>query len=193
MGGDYFGNAGTFLISTVFGLYILLVLLRFLFQLVRADFYNPISQAVVKLTNPTLRPLRRVIKGVAGIDVASVVLLLVLKLVELSLVAAIQGIGMGFIGLFVLALAALLQMTLHIFLFAVLIQVILSWVAPHAYNPVSSLLLSLTEPLLRPARRLIPAIGGLDFSPIVVLVVLQLSSMLIIAPLRDLGATLAMA
>ncbi|MGH8594229.1 MAG: YggT family protein [Gammaproteobacteria bacterium] len=193
MGGDYFGNAGTFLISTVFGLYILLVLLRFLFQLVRADFYNPISQAVVKLTNPALRPLRRVIKGVAGIDVASVVLLLVLKVAELSLVAALQGIGMGFIGLFVLALAALLQMTLHIFLFAVLIQVILSWVAPHAYNPVSSLLLSLTEPLLRPARRLIPAIGGLDFSPIVVLVVLQLSSMLIIAPLRDLGATLAMA
>ncbi len=193
MGGDYFGNAGTFLISTVFGLYILLVLLRFLFQLVRADFYNPISQAVVKLTNPALRPLRRVIKGVAGIDVASVVLLLVLKVAELSLVAALQGIGMGFSGLFVLALAALLQMTLHIFLFAVLIQVILSWVAPHAYNPVSSLLLSLTEPLLRPARRLIPAIGGLDFSPIVVLVVLQLSSMLIIAPLRDLGATLAMA
>ncbi len=193
MSGDYFGNAGTFLISTVFGLYILLVLLRFLFQLVRADFYNPISQAVVKLTNPVLRPLRRAIKGVAGIDVASVVLLLVLKVAELSLVAALQGIGMGFIGLFVLALAALLQMTLHVFLFAVLIQVILSWVAPHAYNPVSSLLLSLTEPLLRPARRLIPAIGGLDFSPIVVLVVLQLSSMLIIAPLRDLGATLAMA
>ncbi len=193
MGGDYFGNAGTFLISTVFGLYILLVLLRFLFQLVRADFYNPISQAVVKLTNPALRPLRRVIKGVAGIDVASVVLLLVLKVTELSLVAALQGIGMGFIGLFVLALAALLQMTLHVFLFAVLIQVILSWVAPRAYNPASSLLLSLTEPLLRPARRLIPALGGLDFSPIVVLVVLQLSSMLIIAPLRDLGATLAMA
>ncbi|MGH8657782.1 MAG: YggT family protein [Gammaproteobacteria bacterium] len=193
MSGDYFGNAGTFLISTVFGLYILLVLLRFLFQLVRADFYNPISQAVVKLTNPALRPLRRVIKGVAGIDVASVVLLLMLKVAELSLVAALQGVGMGFIGLFVLAVAALLQMTLHVFLFAVLIQVILSWVAPHAHNPASSLLLSLTDPLLRPARRLIPAIGGLDFSPIVVLVVLQLSSMLIIAPLRDLGASLAMA
>ncbi|MGH8579441.1 MAG: YggT family protein [Gammaproteobacteria bacterium] len=193
MSGNYLGNAGTFLISTVFGLYILLVLLRFLFQMVRADFYNPISQAVVKLTNPALRPLRRVIKGVAGIDVASVVLLLVLKVAELTLVAALQGVGMGFIGLFVLAVAALLQMTLHVFLFAVLIQVILSWVAPHSYNPASSLLLSLTEPLLRPARRLIPAIGGLDFSPVVVLVVLQLSSMLIIAPLRDLGATLAMA
>lgn len=193
MGGNYFGNAGTFLVSTVFGLYILLVLLRFLFQLVRADFYNPISQAVVKATNPPLRPLRRVIKGVGGIDMASVLLMVVLKMIELSLVGAIQGVEMSVIGLLVLTLAALLQLTLHVFLFAVLIQVILSWVAPHAYNPVSSLLLSLTEPLLRPARRLIPTVGGLDFSPILVLIALQLTSMLIIAPLRDLGATLAMA
>lgn len=193
MGGNYFGDAGIFLVRTLFELYILLVLLRLLFQLVRADFYNPIAQAVVKATNPLLRPLRRVIKGVGGIDMASVLLMLVLKILELSVMATIQGVGMSFIGVVVLALAGLLQLTLHVFLFAILIQVILSWVAPQAYNPVSSLLLSLTEPLLRPARRLIPTVGGLDFSPIVVLIALQLGSMLIVAPLSDLGATLAQA
>lgn len=193
MSGPYITDAGTFLVSTFFGLYILAVLLRFLFQLVRADFYNPISQFLVKITNPPLRPLRSWVPGIGGVDLPSVVLMLGLKMLEMWLVALIGGYATGFGGLLVLAIAGLLQLVLHVFLFAILIQVILSWFAPGSYNYMTSLLHSLTEPLLHPARRLLPPIAGLDLSPLVVLIILQLLSMLLIAPLRDLGSALLLA
>jgi len=183
----YVGNATTFLIHTLFGLYILVVMLRFLLQLVRADFYNPLSQFVVKATNPPLVPLRRMIPGLAGVDVATIVLMIALQLVELWLIHSVLGYPTGFGGLLVLSVAELLQLTAHVFLFSILIQVILSWVNPGLHNPVTSLLRSLNEPLLAPARRLIPPMSGLDLSPIVVLVALQLVSMLLIAPVRDVG------
>ncbi len=190
MGTQYFSNAGTFLIQTVFGLYILAVMLRFLFQLTRADFYNPVSQFIVKITNPPLRPLRRFVPGIAGVDVPSIVLMLILKLLELLLIITVSGVAPGISGLLVLALADLCHLALQVFLFAIIIQVIISWVAPHAYNPLASLLYSLTEPVLRPARRVLGSVGGLDLSPLIALIALQLISMLLIAPLKDLGLAL---
>lgn len=188
---DYFGQAGVFLVETVFWLYILAVLLRFLLQLVRADFFNPISQALVVITNPALRPLRRIIPGLWGIDIASIVLLLVLEIVKLLLLRWMLGLPAGAAGLFVLAVAELLQLTIGVFLFTVFVRVLLSWIAPHSYNPVSLLLISLTEPVMRPARRLIPPISGLDLSPIVVFIVLYLALILLVQPLMDLGRLLA--
>ncbi len=188
--GGYFGNAAVFLIQTVFGLYILAVLLRFLLQWVRADFYNPVSQFLVKMTTPLLRPLRRVIPGFGGIDFASVVLMLALQLIELVLVIQLLGQPLSVGGLMVLAVAGLLSLLIKIFLFSILIQVILSWVRPGDHSPVSLLLYQLNEPLLAPARRIIPAISGLDLSPVLVLVLLQLSLMLLVAPLQDFGMLL---
>lgn len=188
--GGYFGNAAVFLIQTVFGLYILAVLLRFLLQWVRADFYNPVSQFLVKMTTPLLRPLRRVIPGFGGIDFASVVLMLALQLIELVLVTQLLGQPLSVGGLMVLAVAGLLSLLIKIFLFSILIQVILSWVRPGDHSPVSLLLYQLNEPLLAPARRIIPAISGLDLSPVLVLVLLQLSLMLLVAPLQDFGMLL---
>jgi YggT family protein len=188
----YFGHAGSFLIDTLIGLYILAVLLRLLFQIVRADFYNPISQFLVRVTNPLVLPLRRVIPGFAGIDWASVILVVVLQLVKLYLLLLIGGIAAHPAGVVVLAFAQLLQLTVYVFLVAILIRVILSWVNPYGDNPVNDLLISVTEPLMRPARQIIPPIGGLDLSPIAVLILLQLTLMLIVQPLMDVGQSLAL-
>ena len=187
MGGGYFGNAGVFLINTVFGTYILIVMLRFLLQLVRGDFYNPVSQFLVKATSPVLVPLRRVIPGLFGIDFASVLLLLVLQISQIVLVGLIKGYAFQPLGLVVMSIAELASLTLNIFFFSILIQVILSWVNPGSYNPITALLYGLNEPLLRPARRLIPPVSGFDFSPLVVGVALKLVEMTLIAWLVNTG------
>lgn len=184
MGEGYLTNPAVFLVDVVFGLYILAVMLRFLLQLCRADFYNPLAQALVKITNPPLKPLRRFIPGLAGIDLASLLLMLVLQTLALFVVTLITGAQPGLLTLVVLALAELTNLLLNVFLFAILIQVILSWLNPGAYNPALSMLYSLTEPVLRPARRFIPPIAGLDLSPMVVMVGLQLVKMLLIPPIE---------
>ena len=182
---SYFGNAGQFLVQTVFGMYILIVMLRFLLQVVRADFYNPVSQFIVKATRPLLNPLRRVVPGLAGIDMSAVVLMLVLKLIEVKLLLSFQGYGGALPGVLLLSIAELASLAIDVFFYAVIIQVVISWVNPGLYNPVTSLLYSLTEPLLAPARRLLPPMGGFDLSPIIVIIALRLGSMLLIAPLSD--------
>jgi YggT family protein len=186
----YLGQAAVFLVETVFGIYILMVLLRLLFQLVRADFYNPFSQFLVRLTNPPLLPLRRIVPGLGGIDVASIILLLALQVLKLFLVVLINGYAATPIGMVVLSLAQLLELTVWVFLIAIFVRIILSWIAPHSHHPMTALLISLTEPLMRPARRLLPPISGLDLSPIIVLILLQLTLMLVVQPLTDLGVAL---
>lgn len=187
----YFSQAGVYLVQVVFGFYTLLVLLRFLFQLVRADFYNPISQFIVAFTNPPLKLLRRFIPGFFGIDFAAVVLLFALKMLEVYLFGWLQGIAPKPIGLLVLATARLLELAVWVFIISIFIRVILSWVNPYGTrNPIGDLLYSLTEPMLAPARRLIPNIGGLDISPIAVFILLQLTLILIVNPLEDVGLSL---
>lgn len=191
MGGGYLSNAGTFLVETLFGLYLLALLLRLLLQQVRADFYNPLSQFLVKVTNPPLRPLRRFIPGLGGVDMASIVLLLLLKAIELILVGLLRGYPTpNFLGLFALASAELVSLTVYVFLIAIFIQAILSWINPGGYNPAVSLLHQLTEPLLRPARRYIPPISGLDLSPMAVIIGLYLVILLLVQPLQALGWSL---
>jgi len=187
MGGSYAGTAGIFLIQTLFGLYTAAVMLRFLLALVRADFYNPVSQFLVKITNPPLLPLRRVIPAMMGIDMAAVVLMFALGAAKLLLIAAIQGFGIHPLGLLVLTVAELLSLLINIYFFTILIQVVLSWVSPGSYNPAVALLYSLNEPILGRARRLLPPISGFDLSPILVLIAMQLLEILLVAPIRDLG------
>lgn len=183
----YLSNPLEFLIQTLFGLYILAVMLRFLLQSVKADFYNPVSQFLVKITNPPLRPLRRFIPGLAGVDLSSVVLMIALQMLALLLVFAVRGASPGFGSLLFLSIAELVSLLLNVFLVTIFVQVILSWVSPGQYNPVISLLYSLNYPLLGPAQRLIPPIGGIDLSPIVVIIGIQLAKMLILPPLYSLA------
>lgn len=191
MGNAYVSNAGVFLIQTFFGLVLLVIMLRLLMQLVRADFYNPVSQFIVKVTNPLLVPVRRVVPGIAGIDMASVLLLLVVQCLELFLITLVVGASIQPVGLLVLAASELLGLLLKIYLFGILIQVVLSWVNPGAYNPVSSLLYQINAPLLRPAQRLLPPIHGFDLSPMLVIVGLQLISMLVLDPLSHYARSMA--
>jgi YggT family protein len=184
MSSSYLTNPLVFLIQTLFGLYILAVLLRFLLQTVRADFYNPISQFLVKATNPPLKILRRFIPGFGGIDVASLVLAWALQALELLLVITISGHAVSILGPIIWAIPELVELVINIFLFAVLIQVILSWVNPGSYNPANALLYSLTGPVMRPAQKLLPPMGGLDLSPMLVMIGLVLLKMLLLPPLR---------
>lgn len=190
MGGNYFTSPLAFLVSTLFSLYILAVMLRFLLQLTRADFYNPLSQFIVKITAPVLRPMRRVIPGWGGLDVAALVLMLVLQMLSVWLVFLLSGHAIGPLALLVVAVAQLVDLTFNVFIFAILIQAILSWITPGTYNPVTSVLFSLTEPLLRPVRRRMPPIAGFDLSPLVVILGLQVLRMLILPLFGLLGAPL---
>ncbi len=184
MSGSYLTNPTVFLIQTLFGLYILVVAIRFLLQWLRADFYNPLSQFVVKLTSPVLRPLRRLIPGYGGLDLAALVLAWLLKSIELALLTLVVGVNASLFGALVWSIPALVELFINIFLFAILIRVILSWVNPDPYNPAITLLSRLTDPIMRPAQRLIQPIGGIDLSPILVIMGLVLLEMLLVPPLK---------
>lgn len=191
MTNPYLSNATVYLLETAFTIYILMILLRFLLQLTRADFYNPISQFLVKATNPPLIPLRRIIPGIKGLDLAAIVLMVLLQVLALYLMHLSIGRGITPGGLIVLSAADLLSLLLNLYLITILIQVILSWVNPSAHNPVISLLHSINEPLVGRARRMLPSTGGIDFSPLLILIVIQLAKILMLAPIRDVGMRLA--
>ncbi|MCZ6805015.1 MAG: YggT family protein [Proteobacteria bacterium] len=192
MGGNYLIQAALYLIEIFFGLYILAVLLRYLLARVSADFYNPLSQFIVKVTNPPLKPLRRFIPGYFGIDWPSIVLLFFVQGCEIIIIALVaSGRIPAPMGLFVLTFAHLLQTVVYVYMFIIIIQIVISWVNPGAYNPITVIMYKLSEPVLKPARRLIPPAGGFDWSPMVVLIIINLMMILMVSPLMDLGRRLA--
>lgn len=176
-----------FLITTLIELYLLAVLLRFLLALSRANARNPVSEFLITVTTPTLRPLRRVIPGWGGVDVASLVLMLALQLVALGFSVWLRGVSAGPGMLALLAVEELVGLTFNVFIFGILIQAVLSWVNPGVYNPVSELLDSLTRPVLRPVRNLLPVISGIDLSPLFAIIGLQVLKMLVVPALHQLA------
>jgi YggT family protein len=157
----------SYLLQTVLSLLLLLMLLRLLLQQTKADFYNPISQFVVKVTNPLLSPLRKVAPGLAG----AVVLLLLVQMLSIVAILLLGGYSLpNPVILLVWALIGLLGLLVNFYLFAILAMIILSWIAPGSGNPAVSLLYQLTEPVMAPFRRLLPSMGGLDLSPIIVII-----------------------
>jgi YggT family protein len=143
----------------------------------------------VKLTTPVLRPLRRVIPGLWGLDVASIALAWALTAVELGLLAAILGIGASPLAPLVWAVPELLALVLNVFLFAVIAQALLSWVNPDPYSPAAVVLRDLTRPVLRPLGRIIPPLGGFDLTPMVAAVALVLAKMLLVTPLARIAGS----
>ncbi len=163
-------------------------LLRFFMQLTRTSFRNQFAAAVVQVTNPLVMPLRKVIPGLKGLDLASLVAAAIVQIVVLLILYMIQT-GGGIPGVthtLVESFFSLLNLVFSIYVMTIFLRVILSWVNPDPRNPVVSMLYSLTEPVLAPARRIIPALGGLDLSPLVVLVLLQALQILINNDLRPL-------
>ena len=169
-------NPFAFLVDILFYLYTLVLMLRLLLQWVKADFYNPASQFIVKVTNPLVIPLRRIIPGYGGIDFATLVLVLAITALKLVLVLMVSGAPLGSlspVGLILQTLLDTVDLVLNIFLFAIIVQAILSWVNPDPYNPMVGLLNSLTWPVLKHFRRLLPPIGGFDISPIFAIIVIM--------------------
>ena len=180
MNNGYLTNPLEFLISTLFSLYILAVMLRFILGAVRADFYNPVSQFLVRITNPLLVPMRRIIPSYRQYDTSALLLMLLLQLVSLVIVIMLRGVSVSFITLLLAAIGELVTLVFNIFIFAIVIQVILSWVNPGTYNPVNALLYSITRPVMGPIQRLIPPVSGIDLSPLVALIGLQVLKMLVL-------------
>lgn len=160
-----------------------LVLLRFLLQLLKVNFGNPLIEPIVKLTQSPLAWLRRFVPGLFGVDLSALVLLVILGMIKLTLLAALDGHSLGSVGLLIKSIAQILSMTLWVFTIALIAQAVLSWFASSAYHPVMGLLQDLTAPLLRPIKRMLPVAGGLDFSPIIALIGLSFIRRLIIDPL----------
>lgn len=154
-----------YLIETFGTLFIGIVLIRFLLQLVRADFYNPISQSIAKLTNPLLLPMRKVIPGLFGIDLASLILALLLQVLVAELLAFV--LWQTFVNPLIVALwgaLGLAQMLTYVALICILVLVVSSFVAPYTQNPFVVLAKQIVEPIIRPIQKFIPPMGGLDFS-----------------------------
>ena len=174
-----------YIIQTLGSLYLLIVLLRFILQLVRADFYNPLSQFIVKATQPLLTPLRRIIPGFAGLDLASLILAILVQLLLMIVTLTLMGINVGGVipQLLVWSVIGVTSLFLKVFFFALIISVILSWVAPGSYNPGAQLVSQICEPLLAPFRKLLPNLGGLDISPIFAFIAINLIDRFVIGAL----------
>ncbi|MDT8399883.1 MAG: YggT family protein [Pseudomonadales bacterium] len=176
------GQALILLINTVGGIFLLAVLLRFLLQATGADFYNPVSQAIVKLTSSSLRPLRRIIPGFRGLDFAALVLALLVNTLASALMVFAAGFALPDLGTLISwAFVGILAFILNIYFYGLLISIIASWIAPYSGNPILMLVQQLMEPLQSLFRRVIPPMGGLDFSPIFIFLGIQMLEIIFIA------------
>lgn len=184
-------NASIFLIQIISQFYVSLILLRFLMQWVRADFYNPLAQFIVQATNPLLRPLRRIVPSLLGLDVASVLLALVLQILSLILIMGLQGqlAMMPWGTLIPLASLSLILLILHLYLVAAFLLFVVSWLAPYNNMPLTILVYQLTEPLASRIQRYIPPFHGVDFSLAFLCIGIYLIKILFIMPLMAMLVT----
>ena len=187
---DPLEQALIFILQVPFNVLIVVVMFRLMLQYTKADFYNPISQFTVKLTSPILVPMRRVIPSIGSIDTASFVLLFILQLVLLILVTAIKGVSVGTLLMLVSTLASLVDLMLTVYWFAILVVIIASWLSPGNYNPILSVLASVTQPILKPFRR-VPPIAGMDFSPMLAMMAIIVTQILLIPLIMSLAGPIS--
>ncbi|MDM7481722.1 MAG: YggT family protein [Halomonas sp.] len=183
--GSQLGSAGLMLVNTLINIYLFLLMLRFLLQASRADYYNPLSQSVVKITQPVVGLFQGVLGPVAGrFDLATLAAGFVLKVVSIVAIFMVIGLGMPPIpGLLIAGVAALANAILKIYFFAMIVMIILSWVAPNASHPGALLVMQLVEPIMAPVRKVIPPLGMIDLSPIVVFIAINLVDGLVVGAL----------
>jgi len=174
-----------FIINTVVQLYLFVMLLRFWLPFLRADFRNPIAQGVLRLTSPLIVPVRRIIPPVGRLDTATVIVAFAIQCLTIFVILSISGVSSPFAPIAVTSLIDLALLSLNLFKFAIFIYVILSWVAPGTYNPVTAFIGMIVQPVLRPVRGLIPSLGMLDLSALIALIALQATT-IFVATLRPL-------
>jgi YggT family protein len=165
-------SALVFIVNALTSLYLLVLLLRFWLPWLRADFRNPLAQGILKLTSPVIIPLRRVVPSFGRLDTATVLLAVVVQYLAILLILLITGSSANFSVIATTAIVKLALLSVNLFMFAIFVRIVLSWISPGQFNPATAIIATLTEPLLRPVRRLIPAIGGFDISPVFVIIAL---------------------
>lgn len=174
------------LINSLGGLFIFAVLLRFLLQATKADFYNPVSQTVVKLTSPLLNPLRKIIPGYKGFDFAALILAFLVSTLASVILIIAGGYDLPNIGTIAAwAFVGLIDFVLNIYFYGLLISIIASWIAPYNGNPVLLLIQQLLEPIMKKVHKVLPPMGGLDFSPIFVFLGIQAIEILLVQGLAQ--------
>lgn len=189
---SFFIHAFEFLLRSLFDLAIFSFMSRLILQLVRADFYNPLSQLVLKVTNPILTPLRRYIPSIGKIDTACILIIMLISLLKVTSIFLIQFHKLPHInGLLLWAVGDVITAFLYFFFFALLAHILMRWVNPGQPQSLNALLEQITAPLMRPVRRFLKPIGGYDLTPLPVLISLQLLIMIIATPLTHIGLALA--
>ena len=182
--GSQLGSAGLMLVNTLINIYLFLLMLRFLLQASRADYYNPLSQSVVKVTQPVVRPLQGFLRPIGRFDLATLGAGFIIKAVSIILIMQIAGYGVPPLGgIAIASVAALASAILKIYFFALIGMIILSWVAPQASHPGAILIFQLVEPIMAPVRKVIPPLGMIDLSPIVVFIAINLIDGIVVGSL----------
>ncbi len=179
-------SAIVFIINAVTSLYLLVLLLRFWLPWLQADFRNPLAQGILRLTSPIVVPVRRIVPPFGRLDTATVLVAFIIQYVTVFLLLLIVGQTAGFVPIAVTAVVKLVVLSVNLFVYAIFIRVILSWVAQGGYNPATAIITTLTEPVLRPFRRVLPAMGGFDLSPILAIILL-LAATIVINGFKPLG------
>ena len=165
-------SALVFIVNALTSLYLLVLLLRFWLPWLKADFRNPLAQGILKLTSPVIIPLRRIVPSFGRLDTATVLVAFVVQYVAILLILLILGASASFSVIATTAIVKIVLLSVNLFMFAIFVRIILSWISPGQHNPATAIINTLTEPLLRPVRRLIPPLGGFDISPIFVIIAL---------------------
>ena len=183
----YIQNAGALIIETIIGLVLYVVLLRFWMQWVRADFRNELGQFIIAVTNPVIVPLRRILPSIGMIDTATIVFAIGIAFAKIYAIYLIGHENLSYLKLFTRSIAELLNSCIDLFFIAIIISFIASWIAPHSYHPILNIARAIAEPMLAPARRLLPTLGGIDFSPMLVFLFLSVTRIIIVAPIYNLN------
>ena len=172
---DVLGSSGALIFNTLGGLYLLAVLLRFLLQVAKADFYNPVSQAIVRITDPMVRILRRIIPGYKGVDFSTLLLALLVEAVAICALIILHGGNIPSIGFIITwSFVGVMYFIVTIYYYAIIGSIIMSFAGNKNPHPLLRLIWQLTEPVMAPIRKVIPPMGGLDFSPIFIFIGIQL-------------------
>jgi YggT family protein len=179
-------SAFVFIVNTIAQLYLFVLLIRLWLPWVGGDFRNPIAQAILKLTSPVIVPVRRIIPPIGRLDTATVLVAYIIQYLTIVVLLLILGVQAGLAEVALTALVNLVLLSLRLFAFAIIVRVVLSWVAPGGYNPAIAMINTLTESILRPFRRIIPPMGGLDLSPLFAIILLMAAA-IIVAGLKPLG------
>ena len=188
-----FTNAGFFLIEVIFDVYIIVLMLRLILQKVGASYHNPVSQLIIRLTDTLVAPLQRITPGFKGFDFAIILLVLVFEIIQMILLMWLRfDIVPGFGGTVVVAIGMIGRKLMNLYFWSIIIWALMSWIPNLQRSPTAEIVYLITDPIMRRVRRVIPTIAGFDLSPIFVLIVLQLISMLAFDPIITAGMRIAL-